>query len=442
MKDSLLARPFTLPCGVVLPNRLAKAAMTEGVADAELHATQRHVTLYRRWAQGGAGLLLTGNVLIDREVLERPGNVAIDPAPESGDPAGMAQLKAWAKAGTSNGNQLWMQINHAGRQSPRYVTQSPVAASAVQLELLGNYATPRVLSDAEIHDLIGRYARVAAIAQRAGFTGVQVHSAHGYLLSSFLSPITNQRSDCWGGSLENRARFLLETVRAVRKAVGPAFPVAIKLNSDDFRKGGFSHEECLQVVQWLNDEQIDLLEISGGTYEQPRLLGHTGSADSIKEETVAVRPSTRQREAYFLEYAAAIRQFAKMPLMVTGGFRSRAAMEQALADGDCDLIGLGRPLCTDPDTVNDLLCGRIDRVASYENQLHLAATGVLSPTSTLLPIKLINVQGAQAWYYQQIFRLADGKPTNPKLGLLRAFAAYYADELMQARRVKKARKQA
>lgn len=441
MTDSILAQPFTLPCGVTIPNRLAKAAMTEGVADANLHATARHATLYRRWAEGGAGLLLTGNVLIDRNVLERPGNVAIDPAPGSGEPEGMAQLRAWARAGTAAGNQLWMQISHAGRQSPRYVTGTPVGPSAVQLKLLGNYASPRALTHSEILDLIGRFARVARIARDAGFTGVQVHSAHGYLLSSFLSPVTNQRNDAWGGSLENRARFLLESIRAVRKAVGPDYPIAVKLNSDDFRKGGFSHEECLQVVQWLNHEGVDLLEISGGTYEQPRLLGHSGSADSAREDAPAVRVSTKQREAYFLTYAAAIRKVATMPLMVTGGFRSIAAMEEAINEGVCDMIGLARPLCTDPDTPQQLLSGSIDRAVSHEHRLKLADKGLFSPASPVLPFKLINVLGSQAWYYQQIFRLADGKQPDTSLGIVPAFLAYYRDELQTAARVKWARRQ-
>ena len=431
-----LTLPLTLPCGVTLPNRVAKAAMTEGLADARQRPTDRLNTLYRRWAMGGSGLLITGNVQIDREVLERPGNVVIAPDAER-DSELLFRLRAWAVAGTSAGNALWMQINHAGRQSPRYVTRQPVGPSAVKLDLMGNYAIPRALTDAEIRDLIGRYARVAAIAKLTGFTGVQIHAAHGYLLSSFLSPVTNRRSDSWGGSLANRARMLLETVRATRAAVGPDFPVSVKLNSDDFRQGGFSHEECLQVVAWLNDEGIDLLEISGGTYEQPRLLGHTGREDTVRAEAPAVRESTRRREAYFLEYAAAIRQVARMPLMVTGGFRSKAAMEQALNDGDCDLIGLGRPLCTDPDTVDDLLAGRIDRVPAHEDRLRLAERGLFSPASPLLPLKLINVLGGQAWYYQQIFRLADGLPGDPDMGLLRALAAYYHDELRQAWRIRR-----
>lgn len=437
LKQPELKQPFTLPCGVVVPNRLCKAAMTEGVANSKLQATQRHATLYKRWAEGGAGILITGNVLIDRNILERPGNVSIDPAPEHGEPDGMDALRAWAKAGTSNGNHLWMQISHAGRQSPRYVTNQPVGPSAVQLELLGNYAPPRALREDEILDLIQRFARVARIAKEAGFTGVQVHGAHGYLLSSFLSPVTNQRTDQWGGNLENRARFLLQAVRAVRQAVGPAFPVAVKLNSDDFRKGGFSNEECLQVVKWLNDEKIDLLEISGGTYEQPRLLGHTGAADSVKDEQPAQRESTKKREAYFLNYARAIREVATMPLMVTGGFRSREAMEEALSDGVCDVIGLGRPLCTHPDTPKQLINGKIDRAASFENMLKLTDKGIFSPASPVLPLKLINVLGAQAWYYQQIFRLADGLEAKPSMSLIGAFFKYLFNEWTTAFKVKR-----
>jgi 2,4-dienoyl-CoA reductase-like NADH-dependent reductase (Old Yellow Enzyme family) len=437
LKQPELKQPFTLPCGVVVPNRLCKAAMTEGVANSKLQATQRHATLYKRWAEGGAGILITGNVLIDRNILERPGNVSIDPAPEHGEPEGMDALRAWAKAGTSNGNHLWMQISHAGRQSPRYVTNQPVGPSAVQLELLGNYAPPRALREDEILDLIQRFARVARIAKEAGFTGVQVHGAHGYLLSSFLSPVTNQRTDQWGGSLENRARFLLQAVRAVRQAVGPSFPVAVKLNSDDFRKGGFSNEECLQVVKWLNDEKIDLLEISGGTYEQPRLLGHTGAADSVKDEQPAQRESTKKREAYFLNYARAIREVATMPLMVTGGFRSREAMEEALSDGVCDVIGLGRPLCTHPDTPKQLINGKIDRAASFENMLKLTDKGIFSPASPVLPLKLINVLGAQAWYYQQIFRLADGLEAKPSMSLIGAFFKYLFNEWTTAFKVKR-----
>ncbi|NJD31910.1 MAG: NADH:flavin oxidoreductase/NADH oxidase family protein [Gammaproteobacteria bacterium] len=429
-----LARPLRLPCGAVLPNRLCKAAMTEGVADPLLRATPRHETLYRTWSEGGAGLLLTGNVQVDRADLERPGNVSVDVSePRTVSPEARERLRAWARAGTVAGNHLWMQISQAGWQSPRYVTKRPRAPSDVQLDLLGNYAKPVPLAETEILDLIHRFAQAAVIARETGFTGVQIHGAHGYLLSSFLSPVTNRRTDAWGGSLENRARMLLEVVRAVRKAVGRDFPVALKLNSDDFRKGGFTNAECLEVVRWLNDESLDLLELSGGTYEQPRLIGAEGRTDSA----VAVRPSTRAREAYFLEYAEVVRKIARMPLMVTGGFRTRAGMEAAL-DGDCDVVGLGRPLCWQPDFPRRLLAHEADAVERIEDRLNIRARGWLSPTSPIVPIRMLNIFGAQSWYYCQVFRLADGKPAELDRGVLSTLGEYLADEHATARRMHRA----
>lgn len=437
MTTAALDSPLVLPCGATLPNRLCKAAMTEGLADERLRATPRLAALYRLWARGGAGLLITGNVQVDRRVLERPGNVAIDPTdPRTTDGEARAALAAWARAGTEGGRHLWMQISHAGRQSPRYVTGRPLGPSAVQLELLGHYARPRAVTEAEIRDFIGRFATAAAIARECGFTGVQVHGAHGYLISSFLSPVTNRRDDAWGGPLENRARLLLETVRAVRAAVGEDFPLSVKLNSDDFRKGGFTHEECVQVVRWLNAEHLDLLELSGGTYEQPRLLGFEGKPDSV----VPMRESTRRREAYFAEYARAVREVATMPLMITGGFRSKRGMAETLAEGDCDVIGLGRPLVTEPDLPRRLLAGEAQAAVRYEDRLRLAERGWRSPTSPFLALRVLNVLGAQAWYYQQIFRLADRGAPDPDLGLLRAAAAYLADEYATAWRVHRARR--
>lgn len=433
--DNPLSQPLLLPCGATLPNRIAKAAMTEGLADTHLRATERHVRLYRAWSEGGAGLLLTGNVMIDRRVMERPANVAIDPARP--DIEAMTRLKAWARAGTVNGNHLWMQISHAGRQSPKYIAHEPLAPSEVQLKLAGNYRRPRALREPEILDLIQRIAQVASTAREAGFTGVQIHSAHGYLISSFLSPLTNRRTDAWGGSLENRARFLLEAIKATRAAVGSDFPLAVKLNSADFQQGGFSHEECLQVVKWLNESTLDLLEISGGTYEQPRLLGYTGDASTALE--VPKAQSTRRREAYFLEYAAGIRKVTTMPLMVTGGFRTREGMEQAILADKIDMIGLARPLCTAPNLPNQLLAGSNDRLPSYEHSLRWGP-GLFSPTSKVFLLKMVNVLGQQGWYYQQIARLGDGLEPALRRGVFSAFVRYMWDEHVSAWHMHRARR--
>jgi 2,4-dienoyl-CoA reductase-like NADH-dependent reductase (Old Yellow Enzyme family) len=433
MTNDVLARPLELPCGAVLPNRLAKAAMTEGLADPRQRATGAHARLYRTWSEGGAGLLLSGNVQVDRYDLERPANVTIDRSePRTYDAEARLRLSDWARAGTVNGNHLWAQISHAGRQAPRYVTGRPLSPSPIQLELLGNYARPRALTEDEIVDLIGRFAHAAAVVREAGFTGVQVHGAHGYLVSSFLSPVTNRRTDAWGGSLANRARFLLECVRAVRAAVGRDFPVAVKLNSDDFRKGGFTHADCLEVVRWLNAENIDLLEISGGTYEQPRLIGFEGRS----RDAVPVRPSTVAREAYFLDYAAAIRRVARMPLMVTGGFRSRAGIEAGLGatgQGDCDVVGLGRPMCWMPELPRRLLTRELERVDDLEPRLELSARGWLSPSSRWLAAKAINAFATQSWYYCQLFRLAEGRPAELDRGVWSTLREYVASELRAAR---------
>jgi 2,4-dienoyl-CoA reductase-like NADH-dependent reductase (Old Yellow Enzyme family) len=415
----LLSESLTLPCGAVLPNRIAKAAMTEGLADGMHRATEKHERLYRLWAEGGAGLLITGNVQIDRTHLERPGNVVVD------DNGGLEALRAYAKAGTSAGNHLWMQINHPGRQTLRDLHGAPLAPSAVPLKLVGDkFAPPRAMSEAQVHDVIRRFAHVAGVAREGGFTGVQVHSAHGYLLSQFLSPISNQRTDAWGGSLENRARLLLEVVRAVRRTVGAAFPIGVKLNSADFQKGGFDSEECLTVVRWLAEEGVDLLEISGGNYEQPQMLGH-GEGEAADGQVL--RESTRRREAYFLEFAQRILPIASMPLMITGGFRSRQVMEDALASGALDVVGIGRPLCLEPDAPRKLLAGSVDEISSHERRLKLdpkeLGFDADKPTQDL-----IEVFGDLGFYCMQIILLGNGQPVDTSMSCFQAFLRYQQNE--------------
>jgi 2,4-dienoyl-CoA reductase-like NADH-dependent reductase (Old Yellow Enzyme family) len=397
MATLTLASPLKLPCGAVLKNRFGKAPLTEGLADEMNRPTRRHGELYGRWAQGGAGLVVTGNVQVDRRYLERPGNVVID------GNGGLEELKAYAKAGTQNGTHLFMQINHPGRQTPRRICEQPIAPSAVKLRNLPEtaFAPPRAMTEAEIEDVIARFVHVAKTAQDTGFTGVQIHAAHGYLISQFLTPLVNQRSDKWGGSLENRARLLLSIVRETRKAVGPSFPISVKLNSSDFQQGGFSNADCLQVVRWLEEAGLDLLEISGGNYEEPSMMG------SKTSEGTAVAESTVKREAYFMEYAEQIRQVSKVPLMVTGGFRSRAAMEAALASGALDVIGLGRPMCVETDLPNKVLAGG-DGTA-WERNIKPAKAGL-------------------AWFCLALIAHGDGKTPNTALTGPEAIELYLKNE--------------
>ncbi len=422
----VLSQSLRLPCGVVLKNRLAKAAMTEGLADSMNRATERHVRAYGRWAQGGAGLLLTGNVQVDRTHLERPGNIAID------NNGGLAELRTMAKAGTSAGNHLWMQINHPGRQTPGGINPAPLAPSAVALTAVETGAgNPVAMTEAQILDVITRFAHVATVARDTGFTGVQIHSAHGYLSSQFLSPLSNLRGDAWGGSLENRARFLLETVRATRKAVGKDFPVSVKLNSADFQKGGFTEEESMQVVHWLNTEEIDLLEISGGNYEQVNdMIGRNqNDAEGVVKKNAA--ESTRRREAYFLEYAAKVRPLFKKPLMITGGFRARPVMVETLQAGELDMIGIARPLCAMPDVCARLLRNEIQEAPAPERVMTLdrkALDAVMGAPVDDKMFRTMESWSQVAWACMQILRMGDGKDPDLNLSLLEAFGAYDANE--------------
>jgi 2,4-dienoyl-CoA reductase-like NADH-dependent reductase (Old Yellow Enzyme family) len=413
-----IASPFALPCGATLNNRLMKAAMTEGLADVAGQVTEPLVTLYRRWSHGGAAIHVTGNVMVDRRYLERPGNLVV----EADTP--LAGLSRLAQAGTEAGNHLWMQISHPGRQCSRIVNTRPVSASDVQLKILANFARPRALTPDEIPPIIERYAATAAKAQEAGFTGVQIHGAHGYLISQFLSPVTNRRTDEWGGSLESRARLLLEIVRATRAVVGPSFPIAVKLNSADFQRGGFSPDDSYRVAQWLAQEKIDLLEISGGTYEQPRLVGRSGAAKTAEVPKAA---STQRREAYFLDYTKKMRDTVDIPLAVTGGFRSRDFMNEVLANGELDVIGVARPLCAEPDILGRFLRGEIDPLPSDERGQSLGP-GWLGPASPFDTIRAFNTQGAVAWFYRQMIEIAHDRTRLAGLSTFGALWRHLYDE--------------
>ena len=410
---TLFSQSLELPCGAVLPNRLSKAAMTEGLATADGLPTAELARLYGLWSDGGAGMLLSGNIIVDKDHLERPGNVVIDRPPSE---EMQEALKRWADAATRNGNHFWAQISHAGRQTQKLVNPNPKAPSAVKLGLPGGqFGEPVALTSVEIEEIIVRFGICAAAVKEAGFTGVQIHAAHGYLLSQFLSPRSNLRTDEYGGDLANRARALLAVVASVRAAVGPDFPVAVKLNSADFQKGGFAFEESLQVAQWLQEASIDLIEISGGTYEQPKLLGLSGMEEEEKQN---VAESTLMREAYFVDFAVAMGEKVNVPLMVTGGFRQRAAMEQALQSGSADVIGLGRPMCVMTDAPNQLI-NELDELPRYEDSLSLFPKW-LAWLGNLKMLKAVAGFAVQYWYYGQIDAIGRTGNANAKLTVFQA----------------------
>lgn len=344
----MIAQRLTLPNGVVLKNRIVKSAMSEALADAHNNPTSDQIGLFERWSMGGAGLLITGNTPVDRDHLEHAGNFVLD------DLSDMTRVKDLTRAAKSGGAKVLAQLAHAGRQTPAALNPHPISISDQRLDLEG-YGAPVPAGDADFADIIEKFIRSGCLAQAAGFDGVEIHAAHGYLLSSALSARINTRQDSWGGALENRARLVLDVVRAVRGAVAPGFIVAVKLNSSDFQKGGFDHRDSVRVAVMLEGAGVDFIEISGGTFETPTAYQHRSKSAS----TVA-------REGYFLDYAAAMKASLTIPLMVTGGFRSAGVMNAAIAENKTDLIGIGRPFIMDPAFPSKLIRGEISEVPAVE----------------------------------------------------------------------------
>ena len=276
-----IASPFTLPSGAILKNRIAKSAMSENIGTLSNAPTKTLINAYRVWAKGNPGLLITGNVMIDSKAIGEPRNVVVE------DYTHFDLLKAWAKTVEGTGVHLWPQLNHPGRQAFGSINREVVAPSSVPLKMGGvskmfKLATP--LTEEDILDIIKRFGNSARIMKEAGFTGCQIHGAHGYLVSQFLSPISNTRKDQWGGSLKNRARFVREVYREIRTQVGPDYPVGIKINSADFQRGGFTETESMEVVQFLSHEGMDLIEISGGTYEKPAMVKGNRKQSTFERE--------------------------------------------------------------------------------------------------------------------------------------------------------------
>lgn len=385
---SLLTDPLTLPNGVVLANRLVKAATSEHLATRFGAPTRQLIEAYRALVASGTGLLISGNVMVDGSALEASRNAVIE------NDRDLAGLTDWAQVTCGSDAKLILQLSHPGRQTMRGLSvagrrQDVVAPSAVPLAVGGGVAfrAPRELADSEIEDVIARFATAAGVAARAGFAGVEIHAAHGYLISQFLSPLVNRRTDKWGGTLENRMRLLVEIVRAVQATTPENFIVAVKMNSADFQRGGFERHDAIVVARALEAVGIDLLEISGGTYENAAMISGRSQ-----------RASTAAREAYFMEFAEEFASELTIPLMLSGGFRSRAGMVAALESG-VDLIGLARPITHDPDFTRLLLAGSDECSLEHSHSIGNRTVDDLLNGS---------------WHQQQLARLGRGKAVASK----------------------------
>ena len=399
---SHIAEPLQIR-NTTFKNRIIKGAMSEALANPAGQPNHLHLGLYEAWAKGGLGCAITGNVMVDIRAKNEPGVVVVESERD------LEQLRQWANLGQHYGMVQLVQLSHPGRQCPKGLNKETVAPSAVPFSpmLATTFGTPRALTEDEILEIIQRFARSAQICEKAGFEGVQLHGAHGYLISQFLSPLTNKRQDQWGGSIENRMRFLLEIYQAVRAATSESFIISVKLNSADFQRGGISEEDVIAVFKAMDTAGIDLIEISGGTYEAPAMAG--AKEDKRKASTIA-------REAYFLDFAEKIRQQVSCHLMVTGGFRTAQGMNAALQSGACDFIGIARPFAVETDLADRLLVGQDVRYA-----VDKIKTGI--PMVDKMAIMEI------IWYAAQFKSIAQGKRPNPKLSPLKVFFHYVKGNL-------------
>jgi len=381
----VLFKPLELPCGIVLKNRIAKSAMSDSLGDGTGHPTAEQNRLYQRWADGGLAVSIIGEVQPSSSYPEKPGNLVLDPN------SGVSKFRALAEHGGKNGAQLWLQLGHAGALAYGPISD-PKGPSSLDLPDL----LCKGMSLDEIQQISLDFAKTAKLAQETGFGGVQIHAAHGFLLSQFLSPLFNKRSDGYGGTIANRMKLLLQSIEVTREAVGPSFPIAVKLNSSDQLEGGFDEDGALQVVAALDASSVDLIDISGGTY----FPGAKAASDSAG------------RGPYFIEFAKRARTVTSKPLMLTGGFKTRAQAEDAVRSGVVDVIGLARALVLEPNLPNLWMANQMPEPAF--------------PRFSAAP-----VGGITAWYTMRLTDIGSDKETDEAGDLSQAIHEY---EMRDAKR--------
>lgn len=321
----LLKRSLDLPCGAVLKNRLVKSAMSDSLADGAGDPTEAQVRLYERWAEGGVALSIIGEVQGDPRFPEKPGNLVL------GANSDLKALHSLASRASIEGAHIWPQIGHAGALSHSPISQ-PTGPSALKI---GSFQCAGMLMR-EVKQLPDMYARAAVLAKDIGFTGVQIHAGHGFLLSQFLSPLFNRRNDQYGGSIEARCRIIVEVIDKVRRAVGPSFPIGLKINSSDQLEGGLTQEDALGAIRIVDQTSIDLIEISGGTYFPEAKASSDRSAGG----------------PYFVEFSKSARSVTSVPLMVTGGVKTRKEALDLLASAAVEMVGLARAMALNPELTN------------------------------------------------------------------------------------------
>ncbi|KAM3081220.1 hypothetical protein ACMFMF_003134 [Clarireedia jacksonii] len=386
---------------------------------------EKFLKAYGQWADGGWGMVITGNVQVSSKYLGSPGDVAtLQHTSTSPSDADMEIWKTWAATCQRGGAPTVVQLCHAGRQSPigagdRGFFEKTVAPSAVPMNFGPSwleravvafiFGTPRELTLDDIGGVIDQFVNGAKQCYEAGFKGVELHGAHGYLLAQFLSPLSNKRTDEYGGTPAKRAAIVVEIIHKIREQTSKEFCIGIKMNSVD-ASGNESLDDTLEQIHLIVEAGIDFIEISGGSYENPRMMQESNATDAMPSTTPSLPNNSRpasSRESFFLQFAQSVRErFPEIVLMVTGGFRTRTGMEAALQSGACDLIGIARPAAVLPKLPNEII---LNTEIPDEK-----ATVTLAPLKVpfLLkhaPVKQVGAGYQSQYYAGQIQRMAKGR---------------------------------
>ncbi|MEH6442757.1 MAG: oxidoreductase [Oceanospirillaceae bacterium] len=383
----ILQKALTLPCGAIIKNRLCKSPMSDSLGNGAGDATDEQIRLYEKWAQGGVGLSIIGEVQIDPRYPEKPGNLVFSKQ------SNLPKLRALASRATVQGAHLWPQLGHAGALSHLPIS-FPKGPSALDLADLRCSA----LTVDEIEQLPAMYAEAALLAKEAGFSGIFIHAGHGFLLQQFLSPLFNHRNDSYGGNTQARFKIVLAVIKAVREVVGAQFPIGIRINATDKLVGGITEVEALEVIKLLDQTSVDLIDISGGTYFPGAKASSDGNAT---------------KGPYFLEFARTAKQHTKIPLMLTGGFKKRQQAINALESGAVDIVSLARAMVLNPQLPICWLTQRCDDMSED------TTTDVVFPSFKSPPLGAIT-----AWYTMRLVALGEDKEHEFNLELLTALRLY------------------
>ncbi|MCJ1395777.1 hypothetical protein MMC18_008663 [Xylographa bjoerkii] len=426
----LIAQPLTLPCGLVLPNRLVKCPMQETLAVEPFYdpPIDKFENLYSQWADADYGLIITGQVQIDIRYLSIKGDVVCHE--HALEEPHFSKWKRWAQISQAKGSPCMVQLAHPGRMSPagagnRPADMMPICPSSVPVKLGDTWldkmalekvlGTPRACTLEDIDEVVAGWVHGARVAKEAGFAGCQLHGAHGFLLSQFLSPYTNQRTDDYGGSPEKRLTLLKRLVREIREVCPPPFCLSVKLNSADYMaNGGLSQEEGLEQVRWLVEcGMVDFVEISGGNAEQTSSKLHNSFGAKTIDKAPQMSESTRIREAYFTEFAEKVQAMqSKVPIQLR--FRSRTGMADAIDSGVCQLIGLGRTAVLDPDIPRAVLLN-----PSVPDEAAFAQSHIVRGQwfANLIPVKVVGSGLAIQFFYYNMRRLGNGLKSSPNASI-------------------------